>query len=684
MGVGDPSAPSPLDTERLEDVPGGIAPPAGWRYVPGLDGIRGLAVLAVLAFHGGISFFGGGLLGVDVFFVLSGFLITSLLVSEWSRSGKISFRSFYERRARRLLPALVLTIVFVAFYAYFLADPSTRSTIRGDALATMTYVANWRFIITDQNYFIHFGAPSPLLHTWSLAVEEQFYVVWPTLALLVLRWRRTKALVVVAALLAVASSALGMYLFHIGQSPSRLYYGTDIRIQEVMVGACLAAWWGGTQGLGHQRPQHSVTAHLEVRHWRAVWSDRALLVIGILGTAVLFWALHSVNGSAPFLYRGGFLVVAFSTLALIATVVRLPRSPLALAFSIAPLRYVGRISYGLYLYHWPIFLSLSGPRTGLRGPALLSLRLAVTFLAAAVSYHFIEEPIRRHKWLTPRRLVIALPAVAAATVVVLVLGTMPGSTVSTTTLRNPTPSQKHALSVPTTTATTPARPVRVLMVGDSMTMIMANGLSVESTAWGVDIFNEAVVGCDLFPEGLVRFQGNTTTRAGGCATWPFLWPTLLTKYQPDVVAIGVGRWEVADRQINGTWYSIADPILQHAIIDQLNRAVAVAGSQGAKVALLTLPYVQQTTTAPDGTPWDINQPWRTDAYNALVRQVAAQHPGQVTVIDVNKMLDPNGVYTSYIDGIRVRDTDEEHPSILGGEYLRPLMLPEFVRLSNTR
>ena len=209
-------------------------------HIAGLDGIRAIAVIGVLGFHAGVAGFGGGLLGVDIFFVLSGYLITSLLVAEWTRTGHLSFLRFYERRARRLLPGLFLLLLLVAVYAHWFAETDTLSQLRGDAFSTLAYVANWRFIFSGQSYFVHFGPPSPLLHTWSLAVEEQFYLIWPGVALLVMRWRGRRGLAVVAAAGIVVSAALTLVLFHHGVSVSRLYYGTDVRTQEVMVGALLA------------------------------------------------------------------------------------------------------------------------------------------------------------------------------------------------------------------------------------------------------------------------------------------------------------------------------------------------------------------------------------------------------------------------------------------------------------
>jgi peptidoglycan/LPS O-acetylase OafA/YrhL len=256
-------------------------------HIGGLDGIRAIAVIGVLGFHAGVRGFGGGLLGVDIFFVLSGFLITSLLLDEWSATGTVSFRRFYERRARRLLPGLFLLLLLVAAYAQWFAETDTLSTLRGDALSTILYVANWRFIFSGQSYFVHFGPPSPLLHTWSLAVEEQFYLVWPAVALFVLRRRGRRGLAVAASIFMVASAVLTAVLLRDGVSVSRLYYGTDTRTQELMAGAVLA-----------------VVAPLIARNRRA-WRW-PVTVLGGLGALFLLWALHSVSGQGNFLYEGGW------------------------------------------------------------------------------------------------------------------------------------------------------------------------------------------------------------------------------------------------------------------------------------------------------------------------------------------------------------------------------------------
>ena len=645
-------------------------PPKGWSYIPGLDGLRALAVCAVLAFHDGIGWFRGGLLGVDVFFVISGFLISSLLIGELNRSGSLNFAKFYERRARRLLPALIIMLLGIALYAVFLAPPSTRAGIRGDALSTMGYISNWHFILTDQNYFVKFAAPSPVLHTWSLAVEEQFYLVWPVLTWFIMRRWKARGVFITALGLALASAIEGYLLFRHGASSARLYYGTDLRVQEVMVGAALAAYWGGAQG------SRSAITTLG-RH--GTFGRFVVLIWGFVGLGILGWAFHAVDGAGGFLYRGGFLLIAVAALGLIATVVELPRSPIALAFSLRPIRYVGRISYGLYLYHWPLFQALSGPRTGLHGPPLLILRLVVTFAISAASFHVIEEPIRRRQGIFQGHGAAWLSVAGVVVVASLVGATWSNGGTLPETAAAAEAAYGAVLATPPPPPATPL--VRTMLVGDSMTLVLGTGLAVNSEAWGVSVTNRSWIGCDILPDSLVQFQGKPPEpRAHGCPDWRTKWPTYLEAIRPDVSVLGVGRWEVSDRLINGRWYSIADAALQNLIAQNLDDAITVLSSTGAQVALMTLPYIAQTTTAPDGSVWDINQPWRTDIFNRLIFEAASRHPGVATVIDLNKMLDPRGVYTDTLKGVAVRDSDREHPSVAGGMYLRPQILTEIHRL----
>jgi peptidoglycan/LPS O-acetylase OafA/YrhL len=362
-----PASTQPLSPGRRRRIP----------YSPALDGLRGAAVVAVLLFHGGVSWAQGGFLGVDAFFVLSGFLITSLLVQEWRDDGGIALGAFWARRARRLLPALLAVVALVAAYAVWAAPADARPGLRLDGLATLGYVANWRFVLSGATYFGRAELPSPLRHTWSLAIEEQFYLAWPlVVAALFRRGWSTARLLAASAAGVLASALLMAALFHPGSDPSRVYFGTDTHGQPLLVGAALAfalaAW---------RKPVRRGLDRLDGLAW--------------VGAAVLLVSWVLGRGDDAWLYRGGFLLVALATAAVVAAVVTSPRGQMSRALSWEPLVVVGRLSYGLYLYHWPLFLWLNGERTGLNGLPLLVLRLVVTVAVSVLSYRFIELPVRR-------------------------------------------------------------------------------------------------------------------------------------------------------------------------------------------------------------------------------------------------------------------------------------------------
>jgi hypothetical protein len=277
---------------------------------------------------------------------------------------------------------------------------------------------------------------------------------------------------------------------------------------------------------------------------------------------------------------------------------------------------------------------------------------------------------------------VLAPAGTAAIVAAVVVSTVaPTAAASTVTLA--VPSAATTARLEQTHGLASGQTVHALILGDSLALTLAVGLSNHSQAWGVGVQNGAVLGCDLDPDSTVNIEGNITKAAQGCANWPRNWAADIRQTNPDVVAIELGRWEVSDRIVDGSWTRIGAKPWDDLFARLLNQAVSVVSQRGAKVVLFTLPYVQQTTEQPDGQPWDINQPVRTDEYNAIVRQVAARHRGVVTVIDLNRLLDPAGRYTSYLDGVRVRNDDDEHPSIAGGELLRPAILPRLLALGSS-
>ena len=389
----------------------------GLRYRPGLDGVRAVAVLAVLLYHGQVGWARGGFVGVDIFFVLSGFLITGLLLAEWRHWGSLDLRRFWLRRARRLLPALLLVLVAVSLGAAAFASPAERGALRGDALATLGYVANWRFVLSNQSYFAQYDEPSPLRHMWSLGIEEQFYLLFPLLllALLTLGLRR-RGLAVVLGLGAVTSAALAVALYTPGADPSRIYYGTDTRLEALLVGAVAAV-------LARERVRTRPAAYLSMAGRDVPLPGRGS--IGLFALAGLAAVVIAARDNAGWLYEGGFLVVAVLAV-LVVVAAADDRSTTARLLSWEPLRRVGLISYGLYLWHWPVYVALTPDRVGVTGPALLALRLAVTGLLAVGSYVLVERPIRAgvlgRRW-SGRRLRPLFAGALAAVVALVLAGT---------------------------------------------------------------------------------------------------------------------------------------------------------------------------------------------------------------------------------------------------------------------
>ena len=350
-------------------------------YLPGLDGLRAISVVAVLLYHAGLAWIPGGFLGVEVFFVISGYLITMLLMREHRRFGAIDLRQFWLRRARRLLPALYVLLLAVSvwtvvFFREELAD------LRGQVVAALTYVTNWYLIVTDQSYFDQFDRPPVLRHLWSLAVEEQFYLVWPVVMLVLLRVThgRLKTMAIVIGGAALASAVWMAVLYEPGTDPSRVYYGTDTRAAGLLIGALLALFW---------RPEH-------IARSTAALHGRRFDVLGIASLAVIavFFATASETGS--FLYRGGFVLLSLVCLLAIAAATHPATLFGRVLMGNKMLTWIGLRSYGLYLWHWPIYVYTrpNGVDVPWGTYPTLVFRLVLTVILTELSYRFVETPIR--------------------------------------------------------------------------------------------------------------------------------------------------------------------------------------------------------------------------------------------------------------------------------------------------
>jgi peptidoglycan/LPS O-acetylase OafA/YrhL len=348
-------------------------------YIPAIDGLRALAVTGVLLYHAEIGLFSGGFIGVDIFFVISGYLITSLLLAERSGGdGSVNLIGFWGRRARRLLPALLALVGGSLLYTVIFL-PQEVSSLRGDAIASLGYATNWYLIFEDQSYFEALGRPSLLQHLWSLAVEEQFYVFFPMIfAVVLVRLSVRYALALVCAAV-IASAALMALLFEPGIDPSRVYYGTDTRIFVILAGVALAFVW---------RPG-------SLPRRAAAFTARTADAWGLAALVGLVAVAFAATDDGAFLYRGGFLAVALLTSVLIAAAVH-PRAALIHGvLGRRPLVWLGTRSYSIYLWHWPVFmLTRPGVDVSIDGVELLAVRLAITFALAEASFRLIETPIR--------------------------------------------------------------------------------------------------------------------------------------------------------------------------------------------------------------------------------------------------------------------------------------------------
>ncbi|NMD71759.1 acyltransferase family protein [Bacillus sp. DNRA2] len=355
------------------------------QYIDGLDGLRTLAVAVVILYHLNYAWAPGGLLGVGIFFVLSGYLITGILLRQWEQHQRLDFKDFWIRRAKRLLPALFTMLIAVIVWSY-LKNQQQLPVIRADSLAAVLYVSNWWYIFHDVSYFQSFGPPSPFEHLWSLAVEEQFYLLFPLLLWLGLRWKsNSKWLLGFSLILAIVSACLMAWLYKPGVDPSRVYFGTDTRAFALLIGC----------GLAFLYPSHKLKESM---------SKRNQILLDCLGTVCLISLLgfiFGMNEYNSFLFRGGLVLISLITAILIGVMVQ-PTSVLGKIFAWKPLKWLGERSYGIYLWHFPVIV-LSNPVNYVDGIhwTRLILQVLVTIGLAAISYRWIENPIRHGKLSRP-------------------------------------------------------------------------------------------------------------------------------------------------------------------------------------------------------------------------------------------------------------------------------------------
>ena len=641
----------------------------GHDRIPALDGLRAVALLVIMGFHFGVGWLQGGFFSLDIFYVLSGYLITGLLLGEYRRQRGIALVAFWVRRARRLLPALLVVLVAVTLYVRFVAPPGLYSGFRMSALSALFYFSNWWQIATSSNYFVANGPVSPLTHTWSLAVEEQFYLVWPLVVLAVLHVsssfaRGVRNLLVISITGSLASAAAMALLFSPTANLTRLYFGTDTHAQSILLGsvvACSLTLVQMRRGGNGTAPSASTPAGRHV-----------LTALGFAGCAGTFALTYSLRGTSALDYRGGFLFSAGTAAAIIVAAVCVPGGPIATFLSLRLFVWIGTVSYGAYLWHFPVYVYFDSTRTGLSGIALLAVRFCSTLALAAASYYLIERPVLYGMFW--RTLKAAAPAAVAlcATTVVIVVGSVAPATASVATERTLTVSEHVALA---RAGAFTHRPVRFMLVGDSMAVTLAVGLEVHSVShYGVELINHETLGCDL-DDIPVIIADHVDQPVSDCTRWRTLWASDVAQSRPDVVGMLLGRWDICDHIYQGHVVHVGQPAWDAHLYDEINQAVDTFAAKGAHVVLFTMPDIDAADEAPGSAAYPENDQSRVDEFNGIIASVAAHRRSTVSLIDLNKKLDPHGHFQLAVDGVTVRWPDGVHISKVGGEWLQSFILP---------
>jgi peptidoglycan/LPS O-acetylase OafA/YrhL len=705
--VGTAPATAVLDQatgSKPQEAPPAPAPDAGAAsrakapgYLPGLDGLRAVCVLAVVAYH--LGELRGGFLGVDVFFVISGFLITRLLLAERERTGTVALGAFWRRRFKRLVPALLVVLVAVAVAAKAWLPAWRMSGIRNDALGALFYVANWHFVLGGTSYFADQAGLSPLRHTWSLAIEEQYYLLWPLLVvgmLAVARARGRRAVGAFAAVGMVASAVWMGVAAARGFDLSRVYFGTDTRAFALFAGAFGACWW--------DRVFTEVPSRVERRR-RARWAGIAAVVAAIPAGWLIAAGGADGRGQLRFMaggrqlfaldaerfYQGGFQLMAVLTLVVVAGVAA-GQGPLSRLMAHPVLTWIGRRSYGIYLWSWPTQILVS-ERFRLEGLGLDAVVVAGAVGFAALSYWLVEEPVRTGRrpagWPAPtpapaeprRRRLPALPGyatsgLAVALVVAVVVGTAVGAPPAPAYLKvtdaqaldaaggkataaelaamreaaqattipidegPPGPfTGASSILVPSGASVDPSlrlgRPLKVMIAGDSVGWSIGWGLEDDLTPT-VAPDDRALIGCGVLPQAAKFIVGSRD---------PETYPELCQEAEvaefrglgaaPDVVLLWIGAWEVYDQEYQGTRYDVGTKAFADLLEGRLQERIDRYRTAGAATVMALLPCFAPNAARLGN---ERHEQRRLDWVNARMRAVAQRNRGWVRLIDPDPVL----------------------------------------------
>jgi len=636
------------------------------RYEPQWDGIRGVAISLVVAYH--LGYLPGGWVGVDTFFVLSGYLITSMLLAGDRPPGNVL--AFWGRRARRLLPAVLLVLFVLSIYALAGGPGLVPAQLRSPALATLFYFANWQQMVAGHNYFAQFTSPSPLLQTWSLAVEEQYYLIWPLLVAAILfvvrrrRWSRGALLGTTVTLAAASAIWMGVAAHHFG--PNRAYVGTDTRAWELLIGGAAAMIWPPDRAAS--RTASETASGSEGRHGR-LWSW--LTALGVGGVAL--GTLHA-GGPPGWIWDGGLVAIATCAIVVVVGSMLARDGVVARVLTVAPLRWVGLISYSLYLWHLPVIVLMTTDTTGLSGWTLLVSRLAAMIGASCASFFLVERPLRRADWAAlGHRARIRAPGLASlgvlATAGVIVLGTVTGPAASTAAVSTFAPGSPKAKVHLDIAPATRANPSRAWIFGDSV---------LQDSSLGIIAALEAT--------GKVTLAVNSTFPGWGLSTlhsWPSWVSQNLARYHPQ---IAIGSWSWDDTE------ALSDPVAYRTLLERFVRAMLSPADGVEVVVLLQFPQSGPLTSITDPVvrrqTW-VKQTRAQNAWNTIARQVVAAFPGHALYLTTEQLFAPHGRFLTWMrtpahKWVRARKLDNAHMCPYGAAQFGALItadLTPYLRLS---
>ncbi|MDE0893783.1 MAG: acyltransferase [Acidimicrobiales bacterium] len=688
------------------------------KYIPGLDGIRGIwVVVGPLLYHAATDTVSGGILGIDLFFTLSSFLIISIALNEFDATGRIDLKAYAGRRARRLLPALLVCLAMLTTYLVLKVPPDEFARWTGAIFSTLTYSANWYEIFSGVSYFEDFQY-SPLRHVWSFSIEEQFYIFAPLYLIVVLALFRKRAdmALLVTMIVGTALSAWWMGHLYPGQGdPSRVYYGTDTRAHSLFAGIILAVavrMYGPvrtrTGQLAWVAGAYAATiffswAIFEISEQDAwmfehggflmVAAISCLMIYGVAQPGERAWHAHlpaflsaddaprvgrlACGSLYAGIFTGGWVVVSvvrgnapfdhWPYLLGVGAVwfwygtARSEVGPLHWFLESTLIRWVGKISYGLYLYHWPIYLLVTPSRAGrlvpgvdlVEGNNLIWMHLTMTFIVAAASFYFVEQPVMRRRFpLGGWKMTAVSGTAAGATAIVLILigllwvNTRPAQSGPLTASASPC-AEQGLLPPPSDER------LRVLVVGDSVALQIGEALC----GWALEnpgrmvVLNESHLGCVVGRHGLKRIpEGDEGPVGEICSAWNepvpthvmlqsevVSWPSAVEAFRPDIVLGHVTAWDVTDRlvpSLGDEWVWVGVPAYDAYISSEYRLASQVLGSTGAHVYWLEGAHIRREIRPQ-------NHPDRIDGLNGLVR-AATVDLDHVTTVPYRDFIGANG------------------------------------------